>query len=81
MTDLDLVPTQNLIAALLARFSAAVLVGERPHEIPSEGIVLRHCGDVATAKGWCEFASDILTDELRLQMKPEEPEEEPTCSP
>lgn len=72
MTDLDLVPTGILINALLSRFRAAVLVGERPHEVPSEGIVLRKCGDTATAKGWAEFAADVLTDELRLQMEPEE---------
>jgi hypothetical protein len=76
--DLELVPTEELITALLSRFRAAVLVGERPHEIPAEGAVLRKCGDLATARGWAAFAGDILTDELRLQIKSEEePEGEP----
>ena len=68
MHDLDLVETNELIDALLRRFDAAVLVGERPAEEPADGIVLKWCGRPAEARGWAAFAGDILTDEMRLAL-------------
>ena len=71
---LELVSTPDLIIVLMTRFDNAVLVGERPSKIPAAGIELSFVGDPAAVKGWCEFASDIITDHLRLLL-PEESED------
>ena len=70
--DLDLVSTPDLIEALLARFDCAVIVGQRPSEVPAEGIELRWCGSLVEARGWISYAGDLLTDEMRLQMPEKE---------
>jgi len=76
IADLELVPTPDLILVLMARFDNAVLVGERPSKIPSDGVELVWTGDIPTAKGWSEFASDVLGDEMRLMLPEPDDEEE-----
>lgn len=73
--DLDLVPTDALIDALLARFESCIIAGERPAEKPVEGVEVHWCGSLASALGWASFAGAIIADHLRLEL-PEALDEE-----